>query len=413
MVELRVQSKVRSSIVSWLSSRINASTCGGKKVVLHPKQHPSVPSIPPVSLVFSQALSYLEPTTSSQQLVDLFHASLESVLSQHSRLTETLCPDGDTDVPLAAATGGISRIIRRHQEDILASDQKIEESLADLESLRQCGEEMTALARQIQYRRRATLSGERDNAISSLLAAYGLMDTAPLSTASRTDVSGDSYHMQLAKDLDVFLQRVLRETAPDTISSAFAEKPLGGRYIESDSRGTGTRLSLTLSSCSRHGMILLHDLYCLFNRVRGTELVGPSDLMTAIGILTAVDGACPGDVEANSFSVTYRLRYFMGGRAVAIQLVQSNTEGSSSDASILRDIENAIQHKLNKLYPGEKCTLPAEYRAGVSVVEVAGFLGTSMSLACLQLDVAEKTGTVCRDEHMQGVFFYKNFFSMA
>eukprot|EP00922_Rhytidocystis_sp_ex-Travisia-forbesii_P043225 GHVS01064540.1.p1 GENE.GHVS01064540.1~~GHVS01064540.1.p1 ORF type:complete len:458 (+),score=29.01 GHVS01064540.1:79-1452(+) len=414
-VELHVQSRARTFIVSWLSSRISASTCGGKKVVLHPKQHPSGPRTPAVSLVFSQAASFIEPTSATQQLVDLFHVSLERVLSHPTSSTESSCPERQTDAPLPAAAGGVSRIIRRHDESVLASDQQIEESLADVESLRECGQKMTALARQIQHRRRPLVSGgggeEGDKTISALLAAYGLIDTAPLSTASRADFFGDSYYVQLAKDLDVFLQKLLGETSPVTAWSVNAGKPLGGRDIDSD--------SLALRSCSRHGMILLHDLYCLFNRVRGTELVGPSDLMRAIGILTAVDGECPADVEAKFVSNTYVLRYFMGGRAMAIQLVDSNTKDASTDSSILRDIENAIQHKLDKMgscanHPSaDQCNLPADYRTGVSVVDVACFLGTSISLAGMQLEVAEKRGTVCRDEHMQGVFFYKNFFSMA
>ena len=36
------------------------------------------------------------------------------------------------------------------------------------------------------------------------------------------------------------------------------------------------------------GMMPLPDVYCLFNRARGTELISPDDLLTAVKLLPSI-----------------------------------------------------------------------------------------------------------------------------
>lgn len=59
----------------------------------------------------------------------------------------------------------------------------------------------------------------------------------------------------------------------------------GARYHIELSRQLADFLATPLSRCG--GLLSLPDVYCLFNRARGTELVSPDDLLQ-------VRGACVG-----------------------------------------------------------------------------------------------------------------------
>ena len=56
------------------------------------------------------------------------------------------------------------------------------------------------------------------------------------------------------------------------------------------------------------GLVTLADVYCLFNRARGTELISPDDLLTAVNLFPAI-------------STGMHLRTFASG----VLVVQSNT----------------------------------------------------------------------------------------
>jgi ESCRT-II complex subunit VPS36 len=78
------------------------------------------------------------------------------------------------------------------------------------------------------------------------------------SPVTRQVVSGNLYYEELARELSQFLEtRVL--VKPDSA-------------IEDD-------LGI------QHNVILMSDLYCIFNRARGTELVSPDDLLKACLLL--------------------------------------------------------------------------------------------------------------------------------
>lgn len=64
---------------------------------------------------------------------------------------------------------------------------------------------------------------------------------------------------------------------PAAGSPAPALCPPGARYHTELSRQLADFLEGPLARCG--GMISLPDVYCLFNRARGTELVSPDDLL--------------------------------------------------------------------------------------------------------------------------------------
>ncbi|CAK9869386.1 unnamed protein product [Sphagnum jensenii] len=125
------------------------------------------------------------------------------------------------------------------------------------------------------------------------------------------------------------------------------------------------------------GMLAMVDAYCLFNRARGTELISPEDLLQACTIWQTLD-------------VPVRLRKFDSG----VMVIQSKSQ--SDDEVFLRLTMLVSNGEAEKL--------------GVSAAEAARALGMAPALAREQLLAAEGQGLLCRDDGVDGLRFFSNFF---
>ncbi|XP_028397949.1 vacuolar protein-sorting-associated protein 36-like [Dendronephthya gigantea] len=121
------------------------------------------------------------------------------------------------------------------------------------------------------------------------------------------------------------------------------------------------------------GMMTLTDVYCRFNRARGMELVSPEDLVNA-------------SRQFESLKLPLRLRSFDSG----VLVIQSSNH---SDEEVIRDTRD-------KLF-SNKC---------LTADELSKILGLSVMLAKERLLVTEKVGKACRDDSVEGLKFYPNFF---
>lgn len=120
----------------------------------------------------------------------------------------------------------------------------------------------------------------------------------------------------------------------------------------------------------------LSDAFCLFNRARGLSLVSPQDLFRAA-------------TQMKSLSMAFELKSFDSGVHVLVESNQMN-----SDAMSNRIVE--ILHQ--------------EQEFGVTATLIASRLNISVIVAKEQMLVAEKGGLICRDDSMNGLFFYPNIF---
>ena len=126
------------------------------------------------------------------------------------------------------------------------------------------------------------------------------------------------------------------------------------------------------------GMITLTDLYCLFNRARGTELVSPDDLLTAATL-------------TRKLALGMRLRVFDSG----VKVLQSD---SYNEEEMGKKIVNLL-------------TTDAVYSvAGLQASDAALRLNISLVVAKEQLLIAECRLFICRDESAEGLFFFPNLF---
>ncbi|CAM9262352.1 unnamed protein product [Discosporangium mesarthrocarpum] len=123
-------------------------------------------------------------------------------------------------------------------------------------------------------------------------------------------------------------------------------------------------------------MMTLPDIFSLFNRARGTELVSPSDLLATARLL-------------GSMGLGMSLRQFDSG----VLVVQADTHS-----------DQAVGERLAK-EAGEGVGA-----GGLVATQVARSMKVSITLAVEHLHTAERTGLLCRDESIEGTRFYPNLF---
>ncbi|XP_020680625.2 vacuolar protein sorting-associated protein 36 isoform X2 [Dendrobium catenatum] len=125
------------------------------------------------------------------------------------------------------------------------------------------------------------------------------------------------------------------------------------------------------------GMIALIDVYCLFNRARGTELISPEDLLQACALW-------------EKYEVPAMLRKFDSG----VMVIQSKAH---SDEEVFARIISLAQK-------------PDALKMGISPSDAALTLGIAPALAKEHLLNAESRGLLCRDVSPDGFRFYVNMF---
>jgi ESCRT-II complex subunit VPS36 len=130
------------------------------------------------------------------------------------------------------------------------------------------------------------------------------------------------------------------------------------------------------------GVISLTDVYCLWNRARGTNLISPEDLRHACELLREDDG------ELHNLGIVQRT--FDSG-VVVLQMNHHN-DGDGGTAG------NKFQGLVDLCTP---C---------LTALEASHVLKVSPLLALEQLKQAEQEGYLCRDTTLETTRFYPNRF---
>jgi ESCRT-II complex subunit VPS36 len=184
------------------------------------------------------------------------------------------------------------------------------------------------------------------------------------------------------------------------------------------------------------GMLALTDVYCLYNRARVTELVSPEDLLEAakllapLGVGMRLRSFASGlqVVQLDSFSdaaTGSRIAELLGGTAAAA--------AHPSEARYITALQLAAKWKIplqiaqqQLLVSGlplgrgsrarsHRCVLvrePATKRWFVCASNPSLInLSSCFTLSSLRLQLAESTGSVCRDDSINGLRFYPNLFA--
>jgi len=178
-------------------------------------------------------------------------------------------------------------------------------------------------------------------------------------------------------DVDKEFQSLLHNMG---IANPVTRAAAGSLYHEELSRQLADFLAA--SEGAGAGMIPMTDLFCLFNRARGTALVSPDDLVQACQMFERL-------------GLGFRLRRFASG----VLVVQSSN--FSDEAMAARLVEMLSQGSGGAAL------------SYLTAIDAAEKLSVSLSLALEHLQTAESMGKLCRDETPNGVRFYANLLLCA
>ncbi|KAL6041296.1 Vacuolar protein-sorting-associated protein 36 [Balamuthia mandrillaris] len=237
-------------------------------------------------------------------------------------------------------SAGVSALMLQMDEKAKRTENSLAQAFTDLNALMAMAKDMVALAQRFKAETlSSSSSASEDDAAQQQFGEY-LLSMGIASPVTR-ESAGSQYHRQLAKELSDFL------CTNDERQPSFLERA--------------------------GGMIALTDLYCIFNRARGTELISPEDLYRACLLLERL-------------SLPIRLHKFESG----VLVVQSL---SYREEQVAQRIAAFVERQ-------GKC----------SALDVAKEMSLSLPLATQQLLSTEQRGLLCRDESIEGLFFYPNFF---
>ncbi|GAY60365.1 hypothetical protein CUMW_201460 [Citrus unshiu] len=234
---------------------------------------------------------------------------------------------------------GVGGLLRKEQEMWESTDRSLQEAFQDLNALMNKAKEMVMLAEKMRQKLLAGSSSQSNSANDEELGSKEEMQDWLLSVGIVSPVTKESagalYHQQLSRQLADFVKIPLERAG---------------------------------------GMINLIDVYCLFNRARGTVFLHSP--------------FCSG-LTYMRFPVM--LRKFDSG----VMAIQSK---SHSDEEVFGRLRALV-------------TKPEALRHGISASDAAMTLGIAPAMAKEHLLTAEGKGLLCRDISPDGFRFYINLFS--
>lgn len=237
---------------------------------------------------------------------------------------------------------GVAGILRKEQEMWESTDKSLQDAFQDLNALMSKAKEMVMLAEKMRLKLLSgsnnQVSSTSDEEIGSKEEMQDWLLSVGIASPVTKESAGALYHQQLSRQLADFVKIPLERAG---------------------------------------GMMNLIDIYCLFNRARGTELISPDDLLRACSLW-------------EKFDVPVMLRKFESG----VMVIQNK---SHSDDEVFAGIRSLVQK-------------PDALRTGISPSDAARTLGIAPAMAKEHLLSAESKGFLCRDLSPDGFRFYINLF---
>lgn len=264
---------------------------------------------------------------------DAFIQHMRKVLDQKKWLTSkatnragTVARQSNAPRAFDIRSAGVSGIMTMVKKQTDSEKASVSEAFTDLDGLMKYAEELVKLADRV-----ATLDDENERSeFDALWMSAGIRNPVT------KQVAGDRFHRELAKQIGDFVAQQLPE---------------------------------------HHGMMSLVDVYVMYNRARGTDMISPDDLAEAVKLFSKLE-------------IPLIVRSFAANPSVRI--VQSTQFDSKH-----------MSHQLAQL---------ARERTCISELDVSKDWKMSVPIARHYLELAEELGSLCRDVSIQGVLFFPNFF---
>lgn len=249
--------------------------------------------------------------------------------------------EAEESVRVRVPVVGVSGILRKEQEIWESTDKSLHEAFQDLNALMSKAKEMVILAEKMRLKLLSGSSAQASAGDEEMGSKQEMQDwllSVGIISPVTKESAGALYHQQLSRQLADFVKMPLEKAG---------------------------------------GMIDLIDIYCLFNRARGTELISPEDLLQACALWEKID-------------VPVMIRKFDSG----VMVIQNKTH---SDEEVFARIKSIAEK-------------PDALRTGISPSDAALTLGIAPALAKEHLLTAETKGLLCRDVSPDGFRFYANLF---
>lgn len=253
---------------------------------------------------------------------------------------------------------GIAGLERRGAELRQNNQAVIGTAFEDLEALMTSAKEVIAMAEQFAQSSGGDDSSEARKLISDSASALGLVTTKDMLGPGSS--SEATYITELARNLAEFLTDDRRGVL----------------------RGEG-------------GIMSLVDLWAVFNRTRnGIELISPLDFEKAA-------------VMWENLHLPIRLRRFKSGLLVVQERSRTDDKTLASLLSWLREPQSAFPP------PRDADRTGRAFGRGVTAQQTAEQFGWSVGVATEELEMAEETGALCRDQSLDGIRFWENHLMQA
>ena len=272
--------------------------------------------------------------------------------------TSSSTPDGlEAVAPLERGkTVGIAGLERRGQELRKNNEVVIGNAFEDLEALMASAKEIVALAESF-----ASKSSEGSTEVNAILSE----SATALGMVTTKDMLGSN-----AGSDTLYLSELSRNLA---------------EYLTDDTKGVLRR---------EGGIMSLVDLWAVFNRARGgVELISPSDFEKAARLW-------------EKLGLPVRLRQFKSGLLVAQRY-------DWTDDKTIAQLLAWLQELHWKPPTADTSWDWAMFGSGITAQEAAERFGWSVGVASEELEMAEEKGALCREEGIEGLRFWENWFVSA
>lgn len=254
---------------------------------------------------------------------------------------------------------GLLGLLKNQNERKKQDEENIKTAFKDLNSLFDQAEIMVGLANKISNRLKTTQTedDEDDNTFhAEIMEKMGIWTPV----TRNTHRSKDLYFQELSKQVAQFITtRVFTEDKFWTPSENALMPSVERKDIEN-------------LKIAQH-TISLTDLYCIFNRARGTELISPEDLLEACR-------------QFEKLKLPMRIQKLNSGCLIVVSM-------DHNEKNIATKVAQFVQ-QLGK----------------ITSLELSTFQRISITLAQHYLERAEQMEQLCRDDSFQGLVFYPNLF---
>jgi ESCRT-II complex subunit VPS36 len=302
--------------------------------------------------------------------VQIFHERLKGAITQRKWLLQNAPPapksgratdsntgngSGPSSTEGRTKTAGIAGLEQLGLNMHKNNEMLIGNAFEDLEALMSSAKEVIALAE--RYARQTNgasggASAEENAILAESASQLGLVTTKDIVAGGNSE---SLYISELSRNL--------------------------AEFLADDSRGVLKRAG---------GIITLVDLWAMFNRARGgVELVSPNDFEKAARLW-------------ESLKLPVRLRTFRSG----VMVVQGRDR---TDETTIKALLSWLQD-LHEFPPEREVSWDwREFGRGVTALDTAERFGWSIGVAEEELIMAEEHGTLCREEGLEGLKFWKNY----